>query len=106
MSNQFGIGVSNVSKIIHDVTSAILSHMWNVYIRLSEPAEAVESMREWKQQTGVPGIMGALDGTHIHIRKPLDLGLAGDCVIENRSGERFDMLVLRIGGLKFVLYAV
>ena len=44
--------------------------MWNVYIRLSEPAEAVESMHAWKQQTGVPGIMGALDGTHIHIRKP------------------------------------
>jgi hypothetical protein len=27
-------------------------------------------MYAWEQQTGIPGIVGALDGTHIEIRKP------------------------------------
>ena len=70
VANQFSIGVSNVSKIVHDVTSAILSHMWSNYIRLPNAVEAQENMRTWKQQTGIPGIVGALDGTHIQIKKP------------------------------------
>src|SRR5579859_1923756 len=70
VANQFSIGVSNVSKIIHDVTSTILSYMWSDYIRLPNAVNAQESMRTWKQQTGIPGIAGALDGTYIQIKKP------------------------------------
>ena len=70
VSNQFGIGISTVSKIVHQVTYAILDHMWKVYICLPTLAEAQKSMYAWEQQTGIPGIVGALDGTHIEIRKP------------------------------------
>ena len=70
ISHQFAIGISNVGKIVHDVTSAILSHMWNAYICLPALQEAQRSIKEWKRATGIPGIMGAIDGTHIAIKKP------------------------------------
>ena len=70
ISHQFAIGISNVGKIVHDVTSAILSHMWNAYIRLPTLEEAQRSIKEWKGATGIPGIVGAIDGTHIAIKKP------------------------------------
>lgn len=31
-------------------------------------------MRAWERQTGIPGIMGAIDGTHIAVTKPVDHG--------------------------------
>jgi len=70
VSNQFGLGISTVSKCVHEVTYAILSHMWKAYICLPMLAEIQKSMYAWEQQTGISGIVGALDGTHIEIRKP------------------------------------
>src|SRR5579859_982441 len=70
VANQFGIGASTVSKCVHEVTYAILAHMWKVYICLPTVTEAQKSMYAWEQQTGIPGVVGALDGTHIEIRKP------------------------------------
>ena len=34
VSNKFGLGISTVSKCIHEVTYPILSHMWKAYICL------------------------------------------------------------------------
>ena len=45
----------------------ILSHMWNTYIHLSI---AVEIQYAWKYHKGIPGIVGALNDTHIAIKKP------------------------------------
>ena len=67
VSNQFGIGISTVSKIVHQVTYTILGHMWKVYICLPTLTEAQKSMYAWEQQMGIPGIVDALDGTHIKI---------------------------------------
>ncbi len=44
--------------------------MWNAYIRLPTLEEAQRSIKEWKGATGIPGIVGAIDGTHIAIKKP------------------------------------
>lgn len=70
VSHQFALGKSTVSKIVHDVANAILAHMWAVYIRLPSVEEAQQSIKEWKKTTGIPGIVGAIDGTHIAIKKP------------------------------------
>src|SRR5436190_17047571 len=74
VSNQFGIGISNVSRCVHDITYAILCHMWRMYICLPTAAEAQKSIYAWERQTRIPGIVGALDGTHIAIRKPSNRG--------------------------------
>jgi len=70
ISNQFGIGISTVSKCIHDCTQYILLRMYRQYIRLLSREEAARNMENWRAQTGIPGIVAAIDGTHISIKKP------------------------------------
>jgi hypothetical protein len=48
--------------------------MFSRYIRLPNIAEARISMEKWRQKTNIPGIVGALDGTHITIKKPCEYG--------------------------------
>jgi len=44
--------------------------MFNAYIRLPNPQEASQVMQAFQMQCGIPGIVGAIDGTHIQIVKP------------------------------------
>lgn len=75
ISMQLGIGVRTVCKCIHECTYAICQHMYEVYIRLPTAIEARINMEKWKQQMqGFPGMYGAIDGTHIAIKKPCDDG--------------------------------
>ena len=76
MSQLFGLGRSTISKCIHDVSCAIIQHIWSVYVRLPSSQEATQSMNRWRMQTSIPGIVGAIDGTHISIRKPCRNGEA------------------------------
>lgn len=70
VSCQFGLGYSTVNKIVREVTRAILQHMWSVYIHRPNVQQARHSMWQWERDTGIPGIVGALDGTHIQIKRP------------------------------------
>ena len=70
----FGLGRSTISKCIHDVSRAIIQHMRNVYVRLPSSQEATQSKNRWRMQTRIPGIVGAIDGTHIAIRAPFRNG--------------------------------
>jgi hypothetical protein len=74
ISNSLGIGVMTVCKCVHECTYAINRHMFAAYIRLPTPAEARATMEKWRQQTSIPGIYGAIDGTHIAIKKPAEHG--------------------------------
>ena len=72
----FGLGRSTVSKCIHDVSKKVILHMWATYIHLPSPQEAVQNMHNWRLQIGIPRIVGAIDGTHIHIQRPCNHGEA------------------------------
>ena len=37
-------------------------------------ARGTLNMKRWRDQTGISGIMGAIDGSHIAIRKPIASG--------------------------------
>jgi len=76
ISQLFGLGRSTISKCVHDVSRAIIQHMWSAYIRLPSSQETAQSMNRWRMQTGIPGIVGAIDGTHIAIQKPCKNGEA------------------------------
>jgi hypothetical protein len=68
-SELFAIGKSTVSGVIRDVVQAI-----NVEFRseivFPRGNRLATVMGEFKEFCGIPGVAGAVDGTHIHIRKP------------------------------------
>ena len=45
--------------------------MQHRYICLPDAARARENMEGWRRQTGIPGVVGAIDGTHIILQKPV-----------------------------------
>lgn len=67
----FAIEVSTASGIIRDVVKAINDELrheisWPTGNRLRL------NMAQFREFSGLPGIVGAIDGTHFHIRKPND----------------------------------
>ena len=74
ISMLLGIGVMTACKCVHECTYAICRHMFMAYIRLPTPQESRANMEKWRQQTSIPGIFGAIDGTHITIKKPCESG--------------------------------
>jgi len=73
ISQLFGLGHSTISKCIHDVLQAIVQDMWSSYIQLLSPQETTQSLNQWRMQTGIPSIVGAID---IAIQKPCKHGEA------------------------------
>lgn len=74
MENQFGCGIATVSKIVSEVTKAILEHLTSKYIRFSIPEEAMRTIEYWRSKTGIPGVVGCIDGSHIPIIQPSKFG--------------------------------
>lgn len=70
-SEFFAIGTSTVSGIIRDVVKAVNDELrheiaWPTGNRLQM------IIAQFREFSGLPGIVGAIDGTHFHIRKPND----------------------------------
>lgn len=79
VAEQFGIGKSTVCDILDDTCDAIWSVLGDRYVRF--PAsydECKRAARDWQMLHGLrmPNIVGAIDGTHIGIRKPAFSGTA------------------------------
>ena len=70
-ANAFGISRQAVSKVVRQVCKAITLHLGPKYIRLpfSEP-EALELVNGFYATHGIPQCIGAVDGTHIEIKRP------------------------------------
>ena len=70
-ANVFGIGLCTVSVIVKRVTQAISTHMASKYIKVPlTEAEVKETAANFFVRYGFPQCTGAVDGTHIPIRKP------------------------------------
>lgn len=70
-ANSFGLSRTSVSRIVRQVCEAITLHLGPRYIRLPETdAEAEELVTNFLRAHGMPQCFGAVDGTHIEIRRP------------------------------------
>jgi len=74
ISHLIGYAESAICMCVHECVYAICKHMFMTYIRLPTPAEWRITMENWRQETSIPGIVGAIDGTHINIEKPRECG--------------------------------
>ena len=89
IANSFGLAKSTVSKIIRRVTQAISKHLAQKYIYLPMDEVEIQNMAlNFYERHGFPQCIGAIDGTHINIKKPSEN--SHDCI--NRKG-RFSISV-------------
>jgi hypothetical protein len=68
IAQKFGVGKSTVSKVVSEVTDLIVTHLQPRYIRWPSPAEQSVINARFEELRCIPGIVGAVDGTHIPIQ--------------------------------------
>ena len=72
VSNSFGLGKATVSKVIRHVTSVISEKFVPKHIVLPKMKEEVEEhARNFYNRYGFPQCIGAVDGAHIKIKRPV-----------------------------------
>lgn len=68
--NAFGLAKSTISLIVRRVSKAVVA-IGPKYIRLpTSPEEVKEKVARFHQSYGIPQCIGAVDGTHIDIKRP------------------------------------
>lgn len=72
VGQDFHLGTSQpcVSRAIHEVTDAIISHLGEQYICFPEESERAAIKLQFYEKFAMPGVIGIVDGTHISIKKP------------------------------------
>lgn len=69
LSNLFGISKSSAWKVVVRVSSWLVTISHN-YIKWPVEEEMVIQSAKFEQRKGIPGVIGAIDGTHIRINAP------------------------------------
>lgn len=69
VSEFFAIGESTVSTVLREVVNAI-NVVFKNKIQWPDREQAFINMEEFKQYCDLPGVIGAIDGTHFSIAKP------------------------------------
>ncbi len=65
-----GITQRAVSSAIHAVTSSLVRHVSEHIIFPSTPESQLETKRGFLLKCGFPGVLGAIDCTHVQLRAP------------------------------------
>ena len=102
VANAFDIGKSTVSKVVRRVTMAISRLLGPQYIKHPQTIGKVEEMAtHFQQRHGFPQCIGAIDGTHIGIKKPSEK--ASDYI--NRKGS-YTMNIQACADYKYCFFDV
>ena len=102
VANAFDIGKSTVSKVVRRVTMAISRLLGPQYTKHPQTIEKVEEMAtHFQQRHGFPQCIGAIDGTHIGIKKPSEK--ASDYI--NRKGS-YTMNIQACADYKYCFFDV
>lgn len=73
LANLFGVCNSSAWKIVVRVSKWII-HISPLYIKWPEPNEMPSVSKRFESIRKIPNIIGAIDVTHIRIRKPVEYG--------------------------------
>ena len=66
---QFAIGLSTLLGTLRDIVQAVNIYFWQE-IQFPRGSHLQNVMRDFEEFCRLPVVAGAIDGTHIHIRKP------------------------------------
>lgn len=81
VSDRFGIGRATAWRSVHKVVSALYFHL-HTFIKWPSAEEAKDTWTFIKRKYGFPKVIGAIDGTHVHIAAPK---INAECYV-NRKG--------------------
>ena len=71
VANSFGISRAAVSNIVKRVSMVITIHLGPIYIKFPKTKEEIETAAsKFYERHGFPQCIGAIDGTHVFIRRP------------------------------------
>ena len=82
IGDTFSIHISTVSRILENVTLAIVAHL-DEYVRMPTLHNTLEMKQQFYNIANFPGVIGVIDGTHIRIQRPAN---ANDQPFINRKG--------------------
>lgn len=71
VSTKFNVGKASSIRIMRRVTKA-LHEIAPRFIQWPQGERATEVMAAFERNSAFPGVIGAIDGTHVEIRKPHD----------------------------------
>ncbi|XP_017488262.1 PREDICTED: putative nuclease HARBI1 isoform X2 [Rhagoletis zephyria] len=65
------ISQSSVSRCVREVANIIDKHLLAKYVKFPSSAEDIQAVKEiFYREFRFPGVIGAIDGSHINIKKP------------------------------------
>lgn len=82
IGNQFGVHKSTVQKCFYNFCDAMIQCFLKEEIQIPSGDYAKEVIRRFRNKSGIPQILGAIDGTHIPVTAPSD----GHADYINRKG--------------------
>ncbi len=82
IGDTFGIHISTTSRIVQNVTSAIIEHL-DEHVQMPTVRNIAEAKQEFYGIANFPGVIGVIDGTHIRMQRPANMN---DQPFINRKG--------------------
>ena len=79
LASSYRVGTSTVHSIIHEILPIVCSLASKEIVFPTEVSSLVETVRGFELLSGLPGCCGAIDGTFMHINKPVEFGDAYYC---------------------------
>ena len=70
VAERFGIAKSAAFNVVKRIGSALVNNFKKEFIKWPTGAAAAEVMANFEQKEGIPGVIGAIDGSHIPIKAP------------------------------------
>lgn len=71
MSDRFDISISSVFRVLRRVVTWLLIK-FDSMIKWPQSLQAIVAREKFSSKKDIPKVLGAIDGTHIRIEKPLD----------------------------------
>lgn len=71
VSDRFNISRSTCYEVYQRICTAIVDNLVHRFIHLPEGDNARNTIQKFEEQRGFPGVLGAIDGSHIPIEAPI-----------------------------------
>ena len=72
LSDLFGLGRSTIGRIVIETCKAISTHLFSEYVYIPRGEKLREIVNGFESDWGFPQAVGAIDGSHIPIVRPIE----------------------------------